>query len=51
MEGKCPVYRDIWEKFSELEEDGQLARFFGEVMGSSELFVFLRSNYCFQSYK
>ena len=28
----CMVYRDIWERFDQLEEDGQLAKFFGEVL-------------------
>ena len=32
VEGKCPVYQDIWEKYNNLEEDTELARFFGEVI-------------------
>ena len=29
VEGRCPVYRDIWEGYSSLEEDRDLARFLG----------------------
>ena len=32
VEGRCPVYQDIWEKYNNLEEDTELARFFGEVL-------------------
>ena len=32
VEGKCPVYRDIWERFDQLEEDSQLVAFLREVL-------------------
>ena len=30
--GKCPVYKDLFEKFENLDNDDNLVDFFGEVL-------------------
>ena len=32
MDGHCPVYREIYEKYEKLDDDETLARFFNEIL-------------------
>ena len=32
LEGKCPIYKDIFEKYDNFEEDEVIVQFFSEVL-------------------